>query len=40
MQKKKCCEKDEFDKIIINDEFNLACMQTKKIVTKFIQKIK
>ena len=36
--KKEMLRKDEFDKIIINDEFNLACMQTKKIVTKFIQK--
>ena len=29
--KKEMLRKDEFDKIIINDEFNLACMQTKKL---------
>ncbi len=36
--KKEMMRKDEFDKIIINNEFDVACQETKKIVTKFIRK--
>ena len=36
--KKEMLRKDEFDKIIINDNFNIACVETRKLVTKFITK--
>lgn len=36
--KKEMLRKDEFDKIIINDDFNIACVETRKLVTKFINK--
>ena len=38
MQKKKSHEKDEFDKIIVNKDFKMACAEARKIVTKFINK--
>ena len=35
---KEISRKNEFDKIIVNNDFKIACAEAKKIVTKFINK--
>lgn len=35
---KEISRKDEFDKIIVNNDFKMACAEARKIVTKFINK--